>query len=236
VRRFTDSTGRPWRLRLDVDAMDRIRTLAGIDLLDSSRPRLRRPCVTPPTSPPFSSPLSSPTRSPARCRGRVPDAMGPAACEQAVPIFAAEFSDFFPPPRGQPTKTEPPKSFDAWQCLRRMAGVAGVPAGPHTLESWSIWPEAANAASGGRRRECCRCCTTPTSWRRNGRGLLPVQGRRPAIAALKISMLMLKPLFVPAPLLLRCPPNEDVHRHHRPHVGDRRPDQRRQARAAVDRR
>jgi hypothetical protein len=197
MRRFTDSTGRCWRLKLDLDALERIRTLAGIDLLDSTGRDFAALLHHPTT---FTAILFAAVEPDAYARDVTEeaflDAMGAAACEQALPLFAGEFGDFFPPPRAKPPK-QSAKPVEAWQSVRRLAGVAGVSPGPHTLR------ELVDMAEGRERSE----------WRRTAQVLAllynahfkgdktpedfyPFKDVGSAAPPLKISMAMLAPVFV----------------------------------------
>lgn len=198
MRRFTDSTGRAWRLRLNVDALGRIRTLAGVDLLDSAGRDFAALLYHPAA---FAAALFAAVEPDAYARdvaeGQFLDAMDPPACEQALTAFLDELSDFFPPPRTKAAKQQPPKAFDAWQSLRRLAGVAGVAPGPHTLR------ELIDMADGRNRSEWRRTAQVLTLLnnahfveKRSPEDFYPYSDESSA-PPLKISMLMLKPVFVP---------------------------------------
>jgi hypothetical protein len=228
VRRFTDSTGRC----LAAQARRRC---------DGADPHARRAstCSTPPaaTSPPC---CYHPAAFTAILFAAVePDAYARDVAEDASPMPWTRRRASRPCPafsRSSPTSSRRPRQAReerAAQVVRRLA----VPAPPGRCRGrFARAAHAPRAGRYGRRARTQRVAADgssagaaaqrPLRGEAFARGLLPVQGRELGPAAEDFHADAQARVRTRRRCCLRCPPNEEVHRHHRPHVGDRRPDQR----------
>lgn len=140
MRRFKDSTGRTWRLTIDVAALMRVRDLAGLDVLATDGATLAQ-IVYHPTD--FADVLLSLLDA----DDSLLDALDGDALARAAEAFTAELTSFFPPPSPSKRLAAASKPADPWRTLYRLAGILGVDPGPFTLR------QLADMADGRRRSE-----------------------------------------------------------------------------------